>query len=765
VSDYLFRALRWLVNEKIGAATLFSVALAFGALYGVAIGIAEGVRGLDQGLAVAVVGIALILGWVLGRSTVQGRAAAAILAIVGLSLSLLRVGQLGDDLLAIVRALPPLLIASLNWVWTRGQVDLGPYWNFLSEAVGALTGALSVLISRLNDFIVSGSDPVGAALAWSAALWTLAAWAGWRLRRQRRPIEALMPALATLALMRFYQPSLSPFVVVAPLGAMLLLTALVNYETRERVWKETGADYPEEVGRDVALIAIPLALMLTLAAASLPQLSFKDINDWLNEQLSGPIISFGPTNATPQPVSVFNAALSPGLPRLHLLTAGPEELKKDVALIVQVSDLSADAPPLNFHWRSVTYDQYTGRGWRVARNEIKDYAAGDLINQTSSSSIRVVRQRVQVVNNQGGMLYVAGALLTVNQPYRAAWRTNDDLFGVNVFSADYEALSRLPIFTEDGLRASSRVYPDWVARRYLALPDSVSDRVLALARDLTVTQRTPFDRARALEHYLRQIPYSLDVPTPPPDQDVVDFFLFDLRRGYCDYYATSMVVLARAAGLPARLVIGYAGGEYDAENDHYIVTEAEAHSWAEVYFPDYGWVEFEPTGGRPEIDRFSTASSVIPPLPTAPAPGAAALIDLRRRLWPTLFGIAGLVVAGLAGWAVTDRWRLTHLSSSAVAGELHRRLQRHAKRLALPTHGGDTLTEFAQAFATRFDPSIAHEVKQLIALYVQASYSPHPPTAEDKRRLLQRWPGLDRALWWHWAKHQLTSRPVHVKIH
>jgi transglutaminase-like putative cysteine protease len=81
--------------------------------------------------------------------------------------------------------------------------------------------------------------------------------------------------------------------------------------------------------------------------------------------------------------------------------------------------------------------------------------------------------------------------------------------------------------------------------------------VLALARDLTATEPTPFDRARAIEAYLRTYPYTLDLPSPKLDRDVVDYFLFDLRQGYCDYYATSMVVLARAAGLPARLAVGY----------------------------------------------------------------------------------------------------------------------------------------------------------------------------------------------------------------
>lgn len=759
MTEYLYRGASWIINKKVGAATLLSLALAFGALYGVALGFAEGIRGLDGRLAIAVVAVALMMGWALGRaSSVRGRMAAALLAIGGAVFLLVSVGNLEEEIIALIGALPPLLIAVLDWLWTRGGIDLLPYWNFLWQTLSILTTRLGVLFGRLGDWLtatLSGSpalDPVGTALVWGGALWALAAWAGWRLRRHGQPLPALMPALVVLTLLRFNHSLLSPFAAVIPLGATLLLTALVHHQTREAHWQKTNVDYPEEVGREVAVIAIPLALALTLAAASLPLFPLKEINDWLNERFASPLPSFSDSDAARSTPIAFNAALAPGLPRSHLLTAGPEELKKDVALIVQVSDLAPDSPPPNFHWRSVTYDQYTGHGWRVAQNQISDYAAGVLINRTDAPSIRVVRQHVLVVNDQGGLVYVTGALLTVNQPYRAAWRSNDDLFGANVFSRDYEALSRLPVFTEDGLRRSGRLYPDRVLSRYLALPDSVPDRVLALARDLTATGRTPYDRARAIELYLRKIPYSLDVPTPPIDRDVVDFFLFDLQQGYCDYYATAMVVLARAVGLPARLVIGYAGGAYDAAEDHYIVTEADAHSWVEVYFPDYGWIEFEPTSGRPEVDRFSQSSPAIPQLPTAPAPETGTKIDLQRWVPPILWGIVGWVITIFTGWAVFDRWRLERLTPSAAAGELYRRLRRHAKRLAVPSPGGDTLFEFAGALSTRLDASAIQPVRRIINLYAQASYSPHPPTPADKREMLQSWRRLDRQLWLRWAK-------------
>ena len=152
-----------------------------------------------------------------------------------------------------------------------------------------------------------------------------------------------------------------------------------------------------------------------------------------------------------------------------------------------------------------------------------------------------------------------------------------------------------------------RGIPIGFRQRYLALPPGVPDRVRALAIELTAPERTPYDRARAIESYLRTFPYTLDVPRPPVGRDVVDYFLFDLKKGYCDYYASSMVVLARAAGIPARLVIGYANGTYNLNSKRFVVTEADAHSWVEVYFPGIGWVTFEPTSGRPPLNRADAA--------------------------------------------------------------------------------------------------------------------------------------------------------------
>ena len=106
-------------------------------------------------------------------------------------------------------------------------------------------------------------------------------------------------------------------------------------------------------------------------------------------------------------------------------------------------------------------------------------------------------------------------------------------------------------------------------------------RVAALAQEVTAAAATPYDQALALEAFLRQYPYDLGIPAPPPEVDVADFFLFELQRGYCDYYATAMAVLARTLGLPARLASGYAAAAPD-EDGVQTIRQNLAHSWPEI---------------------------------------------------------------------------------------------------------------------------------------------------------------------------------------
>lgn len=169
---------------------------------------------------------------------------------------------------------------------------------------------------------------------------------------------------------------------------------------------------------------------------------------------------------------------------------------------------------------------------------------------------------------------------------------------------------------------------DQIVGQY-ALPPVATDRVVDLARKVSSTSTNDYDRVLALENWMSSnTTYSINAPLSPKGVDVVDDFLFNSREGWCEQIASSLVVMARAVGIPARLVTGYAPGEWDSAGRRFVVRERDAHAWAEVWFPDAGWVPFDPTAAVPLSGSDEAAA------------GASA------RDWREILGLA-LVVFGL----------------------------------------------------------------------------------------------------------------------
>ena len=185
----------------------------------------------------------------------------------------------------------------------------------------------------------------------------------------------------------------------------------------------------------------------------------------------------------------------------------------------------------------------------------------------------------------------------------------------------YEVTSRVSTADAASLRSAGNAYPSWVSERYLQLPDTITDETVALANELTAPYDNAFDKSVAVRDYLRNnITYNDQIDAPPDDVEPVHYTLFETQEGYCNYYASAMVVMLRSQGVPSRIVSGYAQGEFDEESVSYRVRASNAHTWVEVYYPEYGWIQFEPTVSIPTVDRPENAgggdafaSPVIPP--------------------------------------------------------------------------------------------------------------------------------------------------------
>src|SRR4029077_4992560 len=169
----------------------------------------------------------------------------------------------------------------------------------------------------------------------------------------------------------------------------------------------------------------------------------------------------------------------------------------------------------------------------------------------------------------------------------------------NFAALRYVGISLLPVLNVSRLRAASSDYSSDVRAEYLQLPTPLDSRIPELAEQITSRAETPYDKAAAIESFLRnRYDYTLNL-TGKPGDDPLAHFLFVARAGHCEYFATAMAILLRTLGIPTREVNGFLPGEYNNLAGDYIVRASDAHSWVEVYFPNNGWVTFDPTPPAP----------------------------------------------------------------------------------------------------------------------------------------------------------------------
>lgn len=265
-----------------------------------------------------------------------------------------------------------------------------------------------------------------------------------------------------------------------------------------------------------------------------------------------------------------------------------------------------------YYWRVRTYDLYQNDQWYT------DFSVDELFRPADGS--------LTVVDPQGTtgefVFTVPGQTLNlVATPQRPIWINRNarisfapaggskiDPLTFSVQPAvkaggEYIVHSNIYNPTVYQLRNAGAAYPDWVTAHYLQLPSNLPPEIGRLAQQITRGIETPYDKAAAITDYLRtNIRYSTTVEAPPQGQDMLTWFLFDTKTGFCNYYASAEVVLLRSLGIPARMAVGFAQGEYDPPN-LYTVRKKDSHAWPEVYFPGSGWVEFEPTGNQAALER------------------------------------------------------------------------------------------------------------------------------------------------------------------
>src|SRR5205085_1435004 len=292
-------------------------------------------------------------------------------------------------------------------------------------------------------------------------------------------------------------------------------------------------------------------------------------------------------------------------------------IKKSQQVVMRVQ---LDRNPGRYlRWRGVALDQYERNVWSVASAPGRDQDFTSMRNfpggatesdspvdwtyplvkpaapRESLSEQKIILEPLDTPTLFAAQkaVWLRGAMGTLHRDYYSGALTT---LGNLKRRTVYSVWSDLSLPNEADLRAETLAdLPPDIQRLYLQLPRRWDRRIARLAHDLTRSAPTPYDKAKAIETYLRtQFEYTLDLTID--GEDPLADFLFEVRKGHCEYFASAMVVMLRTLDIPARLVNGFQMGEYNEVNRMFTVRESDAHSWVEVYFPHAkSWVEFDPT--------------------------------------------------------------------------------------------------------------------------------------------------------------------------
>ncbi|WP_247005960.1 transglutaminase TgpA family protein [Halorientalis litorea] len=375
------------------------------------------------------------------------------------------------------------------------------------------------------------------------------------------------------------------------------------------------------------------------------------------------------------------------------------------------------------YWRAAAYDRYTGGGWVRTGSEARYEGplSGPLGRSRTISQRYTVEAPVDVMPAAWRPVRVSGTDNTLVTEAR-------DLRPAEPFTGGetYEVESQRPVARPAALATAGTDYPEEIAATYTQLPESTPDRVRERTDRITANADTPYETARVVERWLENNRrYSLDIERP--SGDVADAFLFEMEAGYCTYYATTMVTMLRSQGIPARFVVGYTSGEQVGDGE-WEVRGLDSHAWVEVYFPDTGWVRFDPTPGGPreaaEQARLGQTNGTDPANATATPPPlgnqtARQPDDTNATVTETPDGQAGGTVAPPGGASGGDGLPLPSRGQLALGAVVLAGLVAGARRTGLTDRAyralwlryqprADPATDIERAFA-RLETVLASE--------------------------------------------------------
>lgn len=577
--------------------------------------------------------------------------------------------------------------------------------------------------------------------------------AAWSIYRWRSPWPAIVPGgIVILANISFLDGEPSGWFITFLFGAIVLIARLY-LQRRQSRWRRQGVEYPDFLSLSAIQLTLLCVGLLIFAAWQLPLGGQTSASEALFGKVVQPI-----TDQSSTFVRLFhNIQAKKGL-GLHsfgdyLTVQSDIQLTNKPVAQVTVKGLADDTGAVI---RATSYDVYTGAGWKRGDRDSTDVAARTVAGGEDAVAFQ---QRV-TVSSTIRLLDSTDTLFTVGIPLQANVDTHAD--AAKGIPSDVESLESrksldsgdsyvtqgsVSAATPEQLQAAGNAYPAAISERYLQLPKELPARVEAAARQVATANGAsdPYTEAVNIAAYLQKLPFDLTVPIPPPGQDMVDYFLFDSKKGYFDYNSTAMAVMLRTLGVPARVAVGYLLDPKELKDGAFTVTRQDTFSWVEVYFPTYGWVTFNPTpastlkgpGGKPLAGGNQTFdSSIIPPnflggaFPNQPeANGHNAASDKTLNQKPDIHGsppwslIWALIVTAIA-LAITFI-ALRIFWSRGLRGldrhsQLWTKVQRAARLAGIRSRPYETPREFSRrvGFVIEREP----EALQLAQAYEEVQY-------------------------------------------
>lgn len=511
----------------------------------------------------------------------------------------------------------------------------------LDEKLVSVGGRIIFSISELASSRPV-EDPLFFIALMSIVFWTISASAAYQLTRRQNFIRAILPSFVGILIIQYYDNALNArmWLLAFFMLLALLLLGRLNFLSEQKRWQANDIFLSPESRSDLySGLIIAAGALIVIAWLAPPSLMKIETARRVWNQISKPWAEF--TDRFENAVSALKSQIG-GAPnpefygsQLELGTSFP--ISEELMFVVAAPDLPTGAKPPRYYWRGRVYDQFVNGEWKISAAHNESFSSETPPTQLTDGAI-AARFGFQIGEQPISLLFAPANTIWISRPGAAAHAPNQADADVLSWSASsvllpgetYQTVTSLSNPNIEELRTAGIEYPQWARDRYLQLPKGFSSRIANLAQEITAEAETPYDKTVSITRYLRDnIRYAPTIPDPPFAADPLEWILFKHKQAFCVYYASLEVVMLRSVGIPARLAVGFAEGETvyrnralredDQPQVSYRVRKANAHAWPEVYFPNIGWVEFEPTGNQTPLERPHAPRDSEPILGLAPS--------------------------------------------------------------------------------------------------------------------------------------------------